>query len=123
MDLAISLLDRMRTEGFSEELITSGKNYILGQFPPRVETSTQLARQFATLQAVGLGPSYINDYGMAVAEASGEDIQAVISAVYPNPDNLIFVVIGDAGVRVRIGFGTRLGVGDDRVGGAFAAVS
>ena len=96
MDLAISLLGRLRDEGFSEELITSGKNYILGQFPPRLETSTQLAQQYATLQAVGLDASYINEYGTAIAEASGEDIQSVITSVYPDPDNLIFVVIGDA---------------------------
>jgi zinc protease len=96
IDLAIRLLRRLLAEGFSDELITSGKNYILGQFPLRLETSAQLANQFAVLQAAGLDASYVNDYSKAIAEASSEDIRAVIADVYPQPDNLVFVVIGDA---------------------------
>lgn len=96
IDLAISLLARMRDEGFSDELITSGKNYILGQFPPRFETSAQLARELANLEAAGFAATFINDYGAAIAGASGEDIRSVIADVYPHPDNLVFVVIGDA---------------------------
>jgi predicted Zn-dependent peptidase len=100
MDLAISLLGRMRGDGFDEELIASGKNYILGQFPPRLETATQLAGQYARLQAAGLDTSYVNDYAAAVAQASGEAVQAVITEVYPRPRNLVIAVIGDA-ERIR----------------------
>lgn len=96
IDLAINLLARMRDEGFSDELITSGKNYILGQFPPRFETSAQLARELASLEAAGFAATFINDYGAAIAGASGEDVRSVIADVYPHPDNLVFVVIGDA---------------------------
>ena len=96
IDLAIELLWRMRREGFSEELIASGKNYILGQFPPRLETPSQLAGQFTSLQAAGLDASYINDYGAAIAGAAGEDIQSVITSVYPRGRNLVFAIIGDA---------------------------
>jgi predicted Zn-dependent peptidase len=96
IDLAIELLARLRDEGFDDELITSGKNYILGQFPSRLETAEQLANQFAALQAAGLDESFVNDYGAAVASASSEDIRAVIADVYPQVDNLVFVIIGDA---------------------------
>jgi predicted Zn-dependent peptidase len=96
IDLALELLGKLRNEGFDDELISSGKNYILGQFPPRLETSAQLANQFATLQAAGLDESYINDYGAAIAGAASEDIQSVIASVYPVPDDLVFVIIGDA---------------------------
>jgi predicted Zn-dependent peptidase len=96
IDLALALLARLRNEGFDEELITSGKNYILGLFAPRLETSAQLAAQFATLQAYGLDASYVNDYGAAVAGAGSEAIQSVITGVYPSPDDLVFVVLGDA---------------------------
>ena len=96
IDLAIELLQRMRREGFSEELVASGKNYILGQFAPRLETATQLAGQFASLQAAGLKASYINDYGDAIAGAAGEDIQAVIKSAYPKAVDLVIAIIGDA---------------------------
>lgn len=96
IDLAIELLRRMRKEGFTEELVISGKNYILGQFAPRLETSSQLAGQFTSLQAAGLDASYINGYGEAIAGAAGEDIQAVIRGVYPRADDLVIAIIGDA---------------------------
>lgn len=96
IDLALALLAKMRDEGFADEMITSGKNYILGQFAPDLETAEQLAAQFAALESYGLDESYINDYGNAVAAADGEAIRAVIKQVYPDPDNLVFAIIGDA---------------------------
>jgi len=100
IDMSLELLAKMRDEGFTEELITSGKNYILGLYAPRLETSAQLAAQFAALQTHGLDASYVNDYGAAVAGAASESIQSVIMSVYPSPDNLVFVVLGDA-ERIR----------------------
>jgi predicted Zn-dependent peptidase len=96
IDLALELLAKLRDNGVADDMIVSGKNYILGQFPPRFETAEQLATQFATLEAYGLDASYINDYGDAVAGAAGESIRSVINDVYPEPDNLVFAIIGDA---------------------------
>jgi predicted Zn-dependent peptidase len=96
IDLALSLLQKIHLEGFSEELITSGKNYILGQYAPDFETAEQLAGQFAELEALGLDESYVNDYGASVAAAGGEAIQAVIDSVYPGLGDLVFVIAGDA---------------------------
>ena len=96
IDMSLELLAKLRNEGFAEELITSGKNYILGLYAPRLETSAQLAAQFAALQAYGLDASYVNDYGAAVGGAGSESIQSVIMSVYPSPDDLVFVVLGDA---------------------------
>ena len=95
MDLALSLLARLHEEDFGDDLVLSGKNYILGQFPPRLETAAQLAGQFAHLEAYGLDTSYVDDYGDAIASAGGESIRSVISAVYPQSDNLVFVMLGD----------------------------
>jgi len=96
IDLTLSLLAKLRDAGVADDMIVSGKNYILGQFPPRFETAEQLAAQFAILEAHGLDASYINDYGGAVASAAGESIRSVINDVYPEPDNLVFAIIGDA---------------------------
>ena len=96
IDLALSLLTKLRDEGVADDMIVSGKNYILGQFPPRFETAEQLATQLAALEAHGLDESYINGYGRAVASADGEAIRSVIKDVYPESDNLVFAIIGDA---------------------------
>lgn len=96
IDLALSLLENLREEGVADDMIDSGKNYILGQYTPRFETAAQLAGQFAGLESYGLDESYVNDYGAAVAAADGEAIRAVIQDVYPASDDLVFVIIGDA---------------------------
>ena len=96
IDMALALLAQLHEPGFDEATVQSGKNYILGQFPPRLETAAQLAAQFAMLEAAGLDVEYVNAYGAAVAEAAVENIAVVIGSVYPLPDNLVFVVIGDA---------------------------
>lgn len=98
IDLALTLLAKLRAEGVADDMIASGKNYILGQFAPRLETATQLAAQFAMLETFGLDESYINDYGGAIAAADGEAIRSAIRAVYPEPDKLVFAIIGDAAV-------------------------
>lgn len=96
IDLALSLLAKLRTEGVADDMILSGKNYILGQFAPNFETSAQLAGEFAMLESYSLDESYVNEYGSAIAEADGEAIRQVIKQVYPAEDKLVFVIIGDA---------------------------
>ena len=97
IDLALSLLAKIHAEGFSVDMLLSGKNYILGQFPPRLETAAQLAAQFAQLETLGLDASFIDDYADAIANADREVVHAVIGDVYPSVDDLVFVVLGDAG--------------------------
>jgi predicted Zn-dependent peptidase len=100
IDLALELLTRLHTAGFDAEQISSGKNYILGQFPPRLETAQQLAAQYALLETFELDARWINEYGDNVSNAGTEAINAVINEVYPTPDSLVFVIIGDAD-RIR----------------------
>jgi predicted Zn-dependent peptidase len=96
IDLALALLGQLHETGFDEQAIQSGKNYILGQFPPRLETAAQLAGQFADLETYGLNASFINEYGDAIAAADPEAVRAVIGDAYPDLDNLVFVILGNA---------------------------
>ena len=96
IDLALALLSQLHEPGFDEQAIQSGKNYILGQFPPRLETAAQLAGQFAELEAYGLNASFINEYGDAIAAADPEAVRTIIGDVYPDLDNLVFVILGNA---------------------------
>jgi predicted Zn-dependent peptidase len=96
IDLALSTLDRFRDHGLDDAMVQSARNYVMGQFPPRLETAAQLAGIFATIEAAGLDASYINDYGASLAAATPESTAAVISEVYPGADELVFVILGDA---------------------------
>lgn len=96
INVALGTLGQLRDSGLSEDMIASAQNYVMGQFPPRFETATQLAGVFAMLEEYGLDASYINDYGDALTAANGETVAAVIDEVYPGSDELVFIVLGDA---------------------------
>ncbi len=96
IDMALDLLGKLRDTPPDPGMITSAQNYVLGQFPTRLETAGQLAAQFAVLEAYGLDASYINDYGAAIAAATAESLDAVIDRVYPSPDDVVLVLLGNA---------------------------
>ena len=96
LDVAIGTLGQLRDTGLDESMIVSARNYVMGQFPPRLETAAQLAGVFAMLEATGLDASYINDYGASLSLATSASIAAVIDEVYPRADNLVFIILGDA---------------------------
>ena len=98
LDVAIATLEQLRDSGLDDAMILSARNYVMGQFPPRLETAKQLAGVFAMLEANNLDASYINDYGASLAAANGASIAAVIDEVYPSADNLTFIILGDADI-------------------------
>ena len=96
IDLAIELLGRLHRRGVDDEMITSARNYIMGQYPPTLETAAALAAMLAFLEQHGLGRDYIDAYGDALSAATPVSVHNTISEVYPLPDNLVLVLIGDA---------------------------
>jgi zinc protease len=96
IDMALGVLARLHETGVDEKTLDSARNYILGQFPTTLETAAQLGRQLAGLEAFGLDAAYINDYGQALGSTSVATVAEVIEAVFPVPDNLLFVLLGDA---------------------------
>ena len=96
IDMAIELLDRLHKQGTNKKLIASARNYIMGQFPPTLETALSLATMFAWLEQNGLDRAYIDDYGAALEAATPVSVHNAISEVYPAADDLVFVLIGDA---------------------------
>lgn len=96
IDLAIEVLDRFHDRGLNDDMIESARNYIMGQFPPSLETASSLAGMFAFLEQHGLDRTYIDNYGAALAEATPVSISNAIAEVYPQTNDLVFVMIGDA---------------------------
>lgn len=96
IDLALEVLARLHQSGLDDEAIASARNYIMGQFPPTLETATALAGMLAFLELYGLDRSYIDEYGAALEAATPVSVSNAIAEVYPQPGNLVFVLIGDA---------------------------
>ncbi len=96
LDVALGTLARLRDNGLDQTMIDSARNYVMGQFPPRLETASQLASMFALIESQGLDTTYINSYGDKLAAATEASVAAVIDEVYPPTDALVFVILGDA---------------------------
>ncbi|HRO63416.1 pitrilysin family protein [Thermomonas sp.] len=95
IDMAIATLDRLHRDGLDAATLQSAKNYIAGQFAPRLETAAQVATTLAWLTLYGEPRSYIDGYLDAVATATPEQVAAA-RAVFPDSKDLVMVVIGDA---------------------------
>src|SRR5690606_15934311 len=96
IDLALNVLERLHAEGLTEEQLASARSYVLGQFPPRLETNAALAAQLAELSFHGLGREWIDGYAERAGQVGVEEARAVIQRVYPRGEDLVFVLIGKA---------------------------
>ncbi len=65
------------------------------QYPPRYETSGQLARLLSRMWALGLDDSYINDFETNVDSLDVEKANAIARKLFPK-DNLQYVLVGKA---------------------------
>jgi zinc protease len=118
IDLALEVLTRYRREGMDDAMLSSAKAYVLGQFPPTLETSGQLASKLAELAFYGLEASDVDGFADAVTGASRERVLGVIQRVLPAPENLTFVLIGKASAirdtARRYGAVTEMKISDKR---------
>jgi len=96
VDLALDVLTRYKKSGMDAETLASAKSYVLGLFPPTLETGSQLTERLAEIELYGLDRKDVDEYGAAIAAARGEQINSVINSVYPDPENLTFVFVGNA---------------------------
>jgi zinc protease len=96
LDMALDVLARYREEGLDEETLASAKAYVLGQFPPTLETGPQLASMLAELAFYGLDSGDVDDFAAQVAAADREGLQRVIQRVLPAREDLTVVLIGRA---------------------------
>ncbi len=93
LDLTLEILKRLHEKGVTAAELTSAKNYLKGQFPPRLETTDQIAAQLAQLAFYGLDEREVNDYYARIDSMSLTDARRVIRDYFPL-DNLVFVLVG-----------------------------
>jgi zinc protease len=96
MDLALETLGRLRADGLDAEQLDSAKHYVLGQYPLDLETAGQIAAQIAIVEFFGLGRQYVDDFAANIQAVDLEQVHTVIDAVYPAPEDLAYVLIGNA---------------------------
>jgi len=95
IDLALKTYDRLWDKGIDEETLASAKAYVKGQFPPRYETSGQLAGLLGQMEFYGYNESFINNFEANVNDLTVDETKRLISTYFPH-ENLQMVIIGKA---------------------------
>jgi predicted Zn-dependent peptidase len=96
LDLALATLDRLHRDGIDRATLESAKSYLLGQFPPTLETNGALAGRLADLILHGLGPEDVNEFATRVAAVDDASARATIGRAFPLSRDLAIVLVGDA---------------------------
>lgn len=96
IDLALEVLNRYRREGMDDAVLASTRSFVLGQFPPTLETSAQVATKLSELAFYGLDGRDVDNFAADVMGASREHIHQVMQRVLPAPEDLTLVLIGKA---------------------------
>jgi predicted Zn-dependent peptidase len=94
VDMALDVLNTLRTKGVSAEQLASAKAYIKGTAPTSlIETNDQLADILGTFAINGLNEAEINEFFARIDAVSPDDVKRVIDKYY-RADGLTFVLLG-----------------------------
>ncbi len=95
IDLTLDVLNQLHTKGLDDKMLTSAKNYVKGQFPPRYETIGQLSNLLLEMFWYDFDEKFINDFEKHVDELTLEKSKKIIATYFPK-DKFQFVLIGKA---------------------------
>ncbi len=84
---------KLLTEGPSEEELTDAKDYLIGSFALRFDSSAKVASQLLQIQIDDLGIDYIDERNKLVAAVTLDDIKRVAKRFNENPA-LLFSLAG-----------------------------
>lgn len=95
LKITIDLLEKARVEGFAAEEVESARNYILGQFPPTLETNGSKATAYVRLSYYGLGFDYYDRYLSLIEKMDVREVGDAAVRFLPR-DNYVMVAVGKA---------------------------
>ena len=93
MELIRAELEQVAQEGLSDKELRTAKDYLIGSFALRFDTSAKIAQQLLAIQLDNLGIDYIDRRNGEVEAITVDDIKRVAKRVM-EPKNLIVTVAG-----------------------------
>ena len=116
LDLALKTYQRLWDKGIDEKTLKSAKSYVKGQYPPRFETSQQLAGLLGDMYSFNVGRAQIDNFMKDVDSLTPARAQELIDKHFPR-DKLQMVLIGKAAdvrkIASKYGEVTELEIGAD----------
>lgn len=95
IDLALKTYAKLWQQGIDADTLNSAKSYVKGQFPPRYETSSDIAFLLGEMFVYDFDESFINTFTQQVNKLTVERSKEVIAKYFPQK-NMQFVIIGKA---------------------------
>jgi zinc protease len=95
LDIVFDLLGKGAKGGFTAEEVESGRNYLLGQFPPTLEANASKAGAYVRLAFYGLGFDQYDKYLEDIGKVTPASVQAAAARLLPRED-FVLVVVGKA---------------------------
>ena len=95
IDKTLEVLKKLPDQGVDEKSLASAKNYVKGQFPPRYETSGQLAGLLTQMFWYNFDESFINNFQKNVDGLTLARSKEIIDTYFPK-DKLQFILVGKA---------------------------
>ncbi len=77
LSVILEQLNRMATDGPTQEELESAKRYLTGSYPLRFDASGKIARQLVALQNAGLGIDYFDRRNAEIKAVTLEDVRRV----------------------------------------------
>jgi len=87
-------LARMTREPVSERELALAKQYLIGSFPFRLDTSSKVADFLAAIEDQGLGLDYADRYKERIGRVTVRDVQDVATKYFP-PASFSLVTVGE----------------------------
>ncbi len=94
LDLIKAELERAAKDGLTEQELRTAKDYLIGSFPLRFDTSGKIAAQLLAIQLDDLGINYIDRRNSEIEAVTVADIKRVAKRLM-EPKNLIVTVVGE----------------------------
>ncbi len=94
LDLIKAELDRAAKEGLTEQELRTAKDYLIGSFALRFDTSSKIAAQLLAIQLDDLGIDYLERRNGEIEAITVADIKRVAKRLM-EPKNLIVTVVGE----------------------------
>ncbi|MGC8635037.1 MAG: M16 family metallopeptidase [Candidatus Limnocylindrales bacterium] len=91
---ALGVLARMRQEPPTPRELDAAREFLIGVFPLRFETASQVVSAIGGLVALGLPDDELDRYRPAIAAVSADEV--VAAAAHVHPDEAVVVLVGDA---------------------------
>ena len=107
LQITFDLLKKARTAGFAPEEVESSRNYILGQFPPTLESNASKARTYVRLAFYDLGFDYYDTYLARIQATTTAEAKNAAAKLIPDTDFVLVVVGRAAEIKAQLDkFGT-----------------